>query len=414
MAAIADGNNGPPRGAIAAIRAASGRAGLVGAWLFLILSLAGPPASSFQTAVVAPLGSSIAQHFGGGNHGAFIAQLTITLPAIGVVLGGPLTAWLITLFGYRPVIIANAAMLAVAGSAGFYTDAMLPFLAARLLVGFSAVALYSALVALTGVVFTGTTLSRMISYQNGAGAASGLLLVLLSGAVASHFGWRTSFLLYLFASVFLLAALIVWLPSRASLAASRASQAGEKASLKPLIPALILNVVVFSMVFMVIIQGSLLMAANGISDPQVQSVVISFSTFAYALTATLCSWVETRLLGRWTFPAALALMGMGVLVMGTVSAVWGAGLGSLLIGAGSGLSASYLVKLVVQGAAPSVRERAVGLIAPAHYLGQSANPFIMQALRVTVGIHMAFVIVGIVLFAGAAWAAAIRLRAARS
>ncbi len=163
---------------------------------------------------------------------------------------------------------------------------------------------------------------------------------------------------------------------------------------------------------MVIIQGSLLMAANGISDPSIQSVLISLSTFAYALTATLCSWVETHLLRRWTFPAALALMGLGVLIMGTIPLIWGAGLGSLLIGTGSGLCASYLVRLVVQGAAPGVRERAVGLIAPCHYLGQLSNPFIMQSLRVTVGVHAAFVIVSAVLFAGAAWAAANRLRAA--
>src|SRR5690349_15180070 len=98
MAAIAGEADGPDVGAIDAIKAASGGAGLVAAWLFLILALAGPAASSFQTAVVSPLGSSIAQHFGGGDHGAMVAQLTITLPAIGVILGGPLTAWLIGLF----------------------------------------------------------------------------------------------------------------------------------------------------------------------------------------------------------------------------------------------------------------------------------------------------------------------------
>jgi MFS family permease len=414
MAAITEEADGPSIGAIDAIKAASGGTGIVAAWLFLALVLAGPPASSFQTAVVSPLGSSIAQHFGGGNHGAIVAQLTITLPAIGVILGGPLTAWLIGLFGYRPVILVNAAILAVAGSAGFWVDAMVPFLASRLLVGFSAVALYSALVALTGVVFRGVTLSRMISYQNGAGAASGMVLLLLSGAVASHYGWRASFLIYLLAALFGLVAMVIWLPSKAAIASAKASASGEKASLRPLIPALLLNIVVFSVVFMVIIQGSLLMAANGITNPSVQSVVISLSTFSYALTATLCSWIEMHLLGRWTFPFALASMALGTIVLGTIPTVWGAGLGSLLIGTGSGLNASYLVRLVLQGAAPAVRERAAGLIAPCHYIGQSANPFIMQTLRVLVGIHAALVIVGIVFFIGAGWAALARLRGARA
>jgi MFS family permease len=108
---------------------------------------------------------------------------------------------------------------------------------------------------------------------------------------------------------------------------------------------------------------------------------------------------------QWTFTASLALLAVGVLTMSLIPNVWGATLGSLLIGAGSGISASYLTTLVIQRAPDGARERAVGLIAPAHYVGQFSNPFIMQSLAVSVGIQSAFMIVGLVLCVAAAAAA---------
>lgn len=406
MAAIAGERDGPGAGAIDAIRAASGRRGLFAASLVLVLALSGPCLSSFQSAVVAPLASSIARHFGGGDHGAMIAQLTLVLPAAGVIVGGPLTGWLIGRVGYRPVIVGNALLLALAGSAGAWLDATVPFLAARLLVGLSAVALYSSLVALTGLLFHGLTLARMISYQSGLAALLGMALTLVSGPVASHFGWRSSFLIYLATAIYALVAVVAWLPPAS--ASKAKGQAGG--SLGPLLPTLAMAVASFTAIYLVTIQGSLLMSANGIDDPSVQSLVIAASSLANAVSATACSWVETHILKRWLYPAALALMAAGALVMGAVPAVWGAGVGSLAVGAGAGLTVAYLIRIVVERAPPGARERAAGLIAPSFYIAQFANPLIMQPLRVAAGIQGAFVLVAMLLFAGALWAAMDRAR----
>jgi MFS family permease len=395
-------------GAIEAIRVASGRGGIIGAWLVLIVALSGAVLSSFQTAVVAPLGSRIAEHFGGGNQGAMVAQLTITLPAIGVIVGGVVSAGLLARFGYRPVIVGCAAVLAVAGSSGLWLDAMIPFLAARLLVGFSAVILFGGLTALTGRLFTGATLSRMISYQTGASAFSGMAWVLLSGWIASHFGWRASFCIYWLTALFAILALFVWLPSKAEPGAARG---GGWAALRPVVPALLLNMGTFAIIFMVIIQGSLLMAANGIKDPSLQSMVIALSTLTNGMMGTLFSWVEARLFGRFTYPLALGLLAAGVVTMGAVPTLWGAALGALLLGLGSGLASSYLIKLVVERSPPGTGERAAGLIAPFRYVGQFANPLVMQSLRMAIGVHGAFILVGAVMFGAAGWAFAHARRA---
>lgn len=397
---MADGE--APAGAFAAIRQASGKPGLFAAWLVLILSLSGPCLSSFQNAVVAPLASSIALHFGGGDHGAMIAQLTMVMPAAGVFVGGPLTGWLLGRFGYRPVIVGNALLLAAAGTAGVWIDGLVPFLAMRVIVGLSAVALYSTLVALTGLLFHGVTLARMISYQSGLAALLGMTLTLVSGPIASAFEWRASFFIYLATGLYALIAAFAWLPP----ATAKKAKGDDTGSLRPLLPTLLMAIATFTTIYLVTVQGSLLMSANGIGDPAVQSVVIAISALSNAVTATACSWIETHVLRRRLFSAALALMAAGAVTMGGVPALWGAALGSLLIGAGSGLTVAYLIRVIVERAPPGSRERAAGLIAPSFYVAQFANPVVMQPLRVGFGIQWAFILVGGLLLGGAVLAAA--------
>ena len=55
------------------------------------------------------------------------------------------------------------------------------------------------------------------------------------------------------------------------------------------------------------------------------------------------------------------------------------------------------------------RARAAALIAPFRYLGQFANPLVMQSLRVTIGIQWAFIVTGGLLFC-VALLAAVRVR----
>jgi hypothetical protein len=98
--------------------------------------------------------------------------------------------------------------------------------------------------------------------------------------------------------------------------------------------------------------------------------------------------------------------------MGAVPTLWGAVLGCFVLGTGSGLSTTYVLLIVVERAPPAVRDRAVGLIGPSHYVGQLANPAIVHSLRLLIGIQGAFVAVGAILIAFAGLA--VRYRAPAS
>jgi MFS family permease len=372
----------------------------------LVLALFGPAFLGLQTSVVAPLASSMAVHFGGGNQGALIAQLAMTFPAIGTILGGPTTAWLLERLGFRTTVASCAALLALSGTAGSYVSNPSLFLTARFVVGLTTVALYTTLVALSGAIFTGATRGRMLSYQIGLGSLISTLAMLLSGFVAQRFGWRLSFLIYAVAAFVTCLSLIVkWPPAQPrqhrESAAINETPAG---SLLPLLPYYLVTVGVYVVAFMAVAQGSLLLSANGIAKPSIQSIIIAISTLSFMATATGSAWIEARVTRRWTFSVSLLLMSVGLIIIGSFPAATAAMVGSVVLGAGSGLSTTYLFKLVIEVAPPDLRNRAISWIAPAHNIGLLSNAAIMQTLRVMTGIQHTFIISGAIVAAGALWA----------
>jgi MFS family permease len=396
----------------AAIRAAIGHdCGVPAAWIVMVLALSGPSLTSLQSAFVSPLASSVANHFGGGDHGALVAQLAVTLPGIGVILGGPVAPWFVRRFGFRWVIAVSAALQAIAGVAGGYIDNVVLFLLTRASVGIASAGLFTAMVSLCGMLFAGRTRGRLLSYQSGISAVITMGATLLSGLIARHFGWHMSFLLYLFTGLYVLLALASPLGGMTTARAHHGAASGG--SLRPLLPYLAATVGVYAAAWMAIVQGSLLLSANGFGDPSVQAAVISVSALPYTLTATACAWIEARLFKSWTLAVALAAMAAGVILMGAVPTLWGATLGSFTLGAGSGLSSTYVFRLVIERAPASVRDRAVGLIGPAHYVGQLANPAVVHSLRLFIGIQGAFVAVGALLVASAGLAARYRASATK-
>jgi MFS family permease len=100
----------------------------------LAVLLASSPCSALMYTAIAPILPQLAAHLGGGD-GALYAQLIMTMPSIGLMVGGPVIGWGAELIGPRPVLIAALAIYAVAGSAGLYLDGVGALLASRLLLG---------------------------------------------------------------------------------------------------------------------------------------------------------------------------------------------------------------------------------------------------------------------------------------
>lgn len=374
-------------------------AGRIGAFLTLILVFAPPLFTALMGTIVVPIIPAVTRDFGGGNGGAFVAQMMVTVPCIGVILGGPLAGWMVERFGFRPVIVGSAVLMSLAGAGSAFAHAIVPFLFLRLLVGFGAAGGYTALLTLSGTLFHGQTLARILGYQAAGSAVAAMGSIMLSGFIAEHVSWRLAYMLYLSLLVFVPIALWARWPREPVVAKART--AGLEA-IRGVLPVLLLMIPIYAAAFMSVVQGSFMMTANGIVKPTVQSAIISMSTILF----TISSWNYGRL-RRWmagylTFALALLLLGGGIVVMGALTPLWAMALGCGMIGAGSGMAGPYLSQLVLERSPAEQRGRAVGLIAPAHYLGEFANPFMIQPLRMAFGIHAAFILFGATILMGAA------------
>jgi MFS family permease len=369
--------------------------------LLMAVLLSAAPCMALMFVVVAPVLSGLAAHFGHGTEGAFIAQMIMTLPGIGVILGGPLTGWLVERAGIRRTLFASLIGYTLAGLGGLVIDALWLMLAARLVLGCSAAGIATSTMALLGQRYQGDARARILGYQSAVGAGLALPALLAAGAIGEVAGWRAPFALYLLGGLVLLLALRC-VPETPPISRERQPSAS---SVFHLWPIYLLIMLVFAAVFMSAVQLAFLLVANGVTSPAVQSWVLAASSVATMVGAGLYGRVRARLGSYGTFALCLSLLAVGFGTIGVSHSASAAAAGSAVSGLGGGAVGPYLAGVLLERASEAVRGRAVGLMYTAIYLGDFANPLLVTPLRSLLGIHGAFIAVSAVLAVSAAYVA---------
>jgi MFS family permease len=370
-------------------------------WLLMLVLVSSAPCMALIFTALGPVMPGIAAHFGQGRDGALVAQMVMTMPSIGIILGGPVTGWLVERSGARRVLFGALACYSVVGCAGMLIDGAYVLLATRLALGLSAAGIATSTLALIGERFDGETRGRILGYQNAAGSAFGLVSLLLAGAIGEAEGWRGPFALYLLGAA-VLAIGAATLPASAPSAAGAREKRDERGGhVWSLWPVYLLLVLIYMAVFMNAVQLSFLLAADKVTSPQTQSMVLAAGSVASMVGAALFGTMLARLGARATFFGCLALMACGYGIVGASHEVMLTMAGSALAGLGGGCVGPYLASMLLQRAAPEVRGRAAGFMYSAVFLGDFINPLVITPLRTGLGIHHAFLAVAGVLAVGA-------------
>lgn len=131
---------------------------------------------------------------------ALLVSMIVTLPALFVVIGGPVMGLLTDRFGRKPVLVGSILLAGLAGSVAFLMTSILAILLTRALVGLSIAGATTATNALIADYFSGQKRAKFMGYQS---AVGGLVIILFMpiGGLLADISWEYTFLVYL--SVFL-------------------------------------------------------------------------------------------------------------------------------------------------------------------------------------------------------------------
>jgi len=348
---------------------------------------------------IAPILSAMSKALGNGGDGYWIGQLTMTMPDIGIIVGGPLAGFLVDRIGSRMLLFISLALYAVAGSAGLFADDGTVMLSTRLILGFAGAGIATSTTALIGDRFDGQMRVRALGYWSAVGAAGGVGSVFVAGQVADLFGgWHGPFALYLLAVV-PLAVGILALPARPRRIAGVPKAAASPPFIKLLWPLYLGMIPIYVAVFMTGVQLSFLLGADHIDSPVTQSWVIGAASAGSFLGAFVFGFVRPRIGPRGTLLLFIALMAAGNILMPLTADPVLMGLGGAMNGMGGGMANPYFAAILIERAPVAARGRAIGLLYTAMFFGEFMNPFVVTPLAHVLGIHGAFFAVAAILAA---------------
>jgi MFS family permease len=303
-----------------------------------------------------------------------VAEWLLTMPSIGIVLGGPATGWFVERFGARTVLLTCFGVFGLAGMSALFIEDKWVLLASRFIVGVAAVGQATAATAILGDRFVGERRGFVVGFQVALGAAVSIGTALGAGWLAERAGWRAPFSLYgLAIGIAILAAFVI---DRRPV--ERAEIRTGTTSLRPLLPIFLVIIVTMMVSFISSNQVPLLLSELGSGNPSVLSAVLGGTTLATMFGALLYSKLRTRLGAARTGAIGGVLQGIAVLLLAVAQGVFPVALGSIMLGFGGGLLYPGFSHMILNRAPNAARGRAIGLL----YTAQFAGPFLSTALVV--------------------------------
>jgi len=383
--------------------AATSRERMRRALMMAVLIGCGLSVSLIFTAI-GPVLSSLSARYGGGVRGDVIAQLTMTLPSIGVIIGGPLAGVFAGWWGARSLLFASLILYGVAGCAGIFVEEPYTLLATRFVLGAAAAGVATAATALIGELLDGVRRTRALGYSSAFASAGSVVSVIAAGGLATYGGVGLPFAIYGVAFVLLLMGMasVPEVGVRARGAEASGFWSFSVSALGPIYLALMAVTVV---VFMTGIQISFLLADKGITAPGEQSWIIAAASVGAATGGLTYTTAQTHLGRNRTFALCIAVMGVGNVLMGTQTDPVLLALGCAMNGIGAGMTIPHFGSKIIERAPVALRPRALGLMYTMIFVGEFLNPWVVTPLHLKFGIDQAFVIIGAaaLVAAGFAW-----------
>jgi MFS family permease len=365
----------------------------------LAVMLCDAPLLAIIFTALPPVLPMLAEHFSQGDDGRLVAQMIMTAPSAGLIIGGALNGWMVDRCSPRSMYLLGLAMFALFGSAGMYLDSAAVLLGSRFLLGIAAMTVTTAAVCMLMASCDITRQARLLGLRNSVGSLIGAVTIFLAAPAAEWGGWRVPFAFYL-SSLAVLAIAVVALPGVPNMKREQRAQTSRD-SIVHLWPVYLATVLLYIVVFATLTQLSFLLADEGIRSPSAQSWIFGAGPAASVVGAALYGSIRNRLGSRPTLVLVLMAIGVGnaVLGMGHTGPVFASG--NFVASFGYGMITPYLCQLVFDNCAVASRGRAAGLLYSSMFFGDFISPLVFRPVSTILGLHGAILMLGVLVLIAA-------------
>lgn len=350
-------------------------------------------------ATIAPALPAMQLYFSDVEYAGFWIRLVLTLPALFIVLAGPLTGFFVDRKGRLYLLIPAMILYGITGSSGLYLDSIAGILAGRALLGIAVAGIMTSATTLIADYYEGAARSKFMGWQAAFMSFGGVIFLTVGGGLA-EIGWRWPFLIYLFS--ILLIPLVLF---------SLTEPSGEGSGLKPeketdnlnVKPAKLLGFIYGTVFFGMIIfyciplQIPYYIEQYFDAGPTVSGIAIGVSTLFAIITSLSYGRVRAKLGHIPILGLSFALMGTGFLLIGIAENFLLVLTGLAVSGLGMGFIFPNLNVWLTTEVPAAIRGRAVGGMTTAIFLGQFISPLAGQPVVEIFGLKFLFWSAGTVL-----------------
>jgi MFS family permease len=330
-------------------------------------------------------------------------KLVLTLPALFIVIGSPITGVIVDRLGRKPLLLAAAILYGFAGGSGLILNSLFAILAGRALLGLAVAGVMVSATTLIADYYIGAARAAFMGLQAAFMGLGGVLFLSVGGSLAST-NWRLPFLIYLLAWLLIpLILFCIYEPSR-SISNIPSSQDGEVITDKSIpinLLVLIFSITVLSQIIFYLIPVQLPFYLRSLTNatPTESGMAIAFATLFSAFASLAYGRVRAKLDFVSILPIMFGFMGIGYTIIGLVSSYALVLLGLGFAGMGLGLLMPNMTVWVSAAVPDAVRGRALGGLSTSLFLGQFLSPIVSQPISAKLGLGLTYSLAGGLLLA---------------
>jgi len=340
--------------------------------------------SSTGAVLIAPVLPLMRQDFATVPHVELLTVLALVVPGLMIAVFSPVVGSIVDRVGRKRLYLAAVALYAVAGTLPYWLTNLYAIILSRVFIGLAEAAISTIATAFVANYFLGVERQKWLTLQHASASIVAVVMFSIGGALGSlSSGWRTPFLIYGCAVVFLpLIAKFVWEPA----APDSTDNAAERLrfpwrEVGPLCAFILFASVMF---FVTPVQISFLLTARGVKEP----VIIGLGGAIANAGIPVGSFIFHRL-ARWAINrllvVAFALFAAGFFMIALLADVPTTVTGAFLAGAGGGMALPLLGTWLIARLPFAQSGRGTGSYMGAFFLGNFLSPLIVAAVAFRTG-----------------------------